>query len=70
MYFGSYRLPNMWLDNCLKSLVSEVSLISKRQTGPNTIKILMRVHSPYLLITVEAIKMGEDFLSDIKNLKA
>ena len=33
MYVGNYRLPDAWLDKCLKVLVSEDPLISNMVNG-------------------------------------
>ena len=34
MYFENFELQNTWLDNCLKSLVSEDPSKSNRVNGP------------------------------------
>ena len=34
MYFGNYRLPNTWLDQCLKSPFSEDPLKSNMVNAP------------------------------------
>ena len=39
MYVSNYRARKTWLDNCLKSPVSEEPLTSNMINGPNTVDI-------------------------------
>ena len=59
----------MWLDQCLKSPVSEDPSKSNMVNGPKYVEILMTAPLPYLLINVKAIDLTKVFLCEMHNLK-
>ena len=59
----------MWLDQCLKSPVSEDSSKGNMVNGPKYVEIWMTAALPYLLIAVKAIDLEKVSLSDMRNLK-
>ena len=59
----------MWLDQCLKSPVSEDSSKSNMVNEPKYVQILMTAPLPYLLINVKAIDLQEVSLSEMQTLK-
>ena len=59
----------MWLDQCLKSPVSEDPSKSNMVSGPKYVEILMTAPLPYLLINVKAIDLTKVFLCEMHNLK-
>ena len=69
MYFRNYGLPKTWLDQCLKSPVSEDSTKSNMVNAPKHCTNLKDTSLPYLLITAKSILLQKGSISDIKNLK-
>ena len=67
MYFPYYRLRKKWLDQCLKSPVSEDTLKSKMKNEPKYLEISMT--APYLLSNVKKVDPPKVSFSDIQNLK-
>ena len=69
MYFRNYGLPKTWLDQCLKSPVSEDPTKSNMVNVPNHCSNLKDTSLPYLLITGKSIVLQKVSVSDIQNLK-
>ena len=69
MHFRNYGLPKTWLDQCLKSPVSEDSTKSNMVNAPKHCSNLKDTSLPYLLITGKSIVLQKASISDIKNLK-
>ena len=67
MSFPYYRLRKKWLDQCLKSPVSEDTLKSKMKNEPKYLEISMT--APYLLSNVKKVDPRKVSFSDIQNLK-
>ena len=59
----------MWLDQCLKSPVSEDPSKSNMVNEPKYVQILMTAPLPYLLINVKAIDLQELSLCEMQTLK-
>ena len=59
----------MWLDQCLKSPISEDSSKGNMVNAPKYVEIWMTAALPYLLIAVKAIDLEKVSLSDMRNLK-
>ena len=59
----------MWLDQCLKSPVSEDPSKSNMVNEPKYVQIWMTAPLPYLLINVKAIDLQEVSLSEMQTLK-
>ena len=60
----------MWLDQCLKSPVSEDSSKGNMVNAPKYVEIWMTAALPYLLITLKAIDLQKVSVSDMQNLKS
>ena len=58
----------MWLDQCLKSPVSEDSSKGNMVNGPKYVEICMTAALPDLLIAVKAIDFQKVSVSDMENL--
>ena len=69
MYFGNYGLPKTWLDQSLKSPVSDDPTKSNMVNGPKHCSNLKDSSLPYLLITGKSIVLQKVSVSDIENLK-
>ena len=69
MYFRNYGLRKTWLDQRLKSPVSEDPLKSNMENAPKYVEISMTEPLPYLLIAVRAMDFQRVSVSDIQNLK-
>ena len=69
MYFRNYGLPKTWLDQCLKSPVSENPTKSNMVNAPKHCANLNDTSLPYLLITAKSILLQKVSISYIKNLK-
>ena len=69
MYFQNYGLPKTWLDQCLKSPVSEDPKKSNMVNGPKHCSNLKDTSLPYLLITGKSIVLKKVSVSDIQHLK-
>ena len=69
MYFRNYGLPKTWLDQCLKSPVSEDSTKSNMVNANKHCTNLKDTSLPYLLITAKSILLQKGSIGDIKNLK-
>ena len=69
MYFRNYGLRKTWLDQRLKSPVSEDPLKSNMENAPKYVEIWMTEPLPYLLIAVRAMDFQRVSVSDIQNLK-
>ena len=69
MYFQNYGLPKTWLDQCLKSPVSEDPTKSSIVNAPKHCSNLTDTSLPYLLITGKSIILQKVSVSDIQNLK-
>ena len=59
----------MWLDQCLKSPVSEDPSKSNMVNEPKYVQILMTAPLPYLLINMKAIDLQEISLCEMQTLK-
>ena len=70
MYFRNYGLPKTWLDECLKSLVSDDPTKSNMVNGSKHCANLKDTSLPYLLITGRSIVLQKISLSDVQNLKS
>ena len=55
MYYRNYGLPKTWLDQCLKSPVSEDPTKSNMVNAPKHCSNLKDTSLPYLLITGKSI---------------
>ena len=55
MYFRNYGLPKTWLDQCLKSPVSEDPTKSNMVNAAKHCSNLKDASLPYLLITAQTI---------------
>ena len=69
MYFQNYGLQKTWLDQCLKSPVSEDPTKSNLVNAPKHFSHLKDTSLPYLLITGKSIVLQKLSVSDIQNLK-
>ena len=69
MYFRNYGLPKIWLDQCLKSPISEDPTKSNMVNKPKHCPNLKDTSLPYLLITGRSIALQKVSVSDVKNLK-
>ena len=69
MYFRNYGLPKTWLDQCLKSPVSEDSTKSSMVNVPKYCRNLKETSLPYLLITGKSIVLQKISVSHIQNVK-
>ena len=69
MYLKNYWLHKMWLDQRLKSPVSEDASKSNMVNGPKYVEIWMTAPLPYLLINVKAIDLEKVSLCEMQNLK-
>ena len=55
MYLWNYGLRKTWLDQRVKSPVSEDPLKSNMENAPKYVEIWMKAPLPFLLINVKAI---------------
>ena len=69
MYIQNYRLPKAWLDQCLKSPVSEDPTKSNMVNTPKHCSNLKDTALLYLLITGTSIVLQKVTVSDVQNLK-
>ena len=69
MYFRNYGLPKTWLDQCLKSPVSEDPTKSNMVNVPKYCRNLKETSLPYLLITGKSIVLQKISVSHIQNVK-
>ena len=69
MYFRNYGLPKTWLDQCLKSPVSENPTKSNMVNAPKHCSNLKDRSLPYLLITGTSIVLQKVSVSYMQNLK-
>ena len=70
MYFRYYRLPKTWLDQCLKSPLSEDPKKSNMVNAPKHCPHLKDTSLPYLLITEKSIVLQKVSVTDVENLKS
>ena len=69
MYFRNHGLPKTWLDQCLKSPVSEDPTKSSMVNAPKHSSNLKDTSLPYLLITGKSIVFQKVSVIDVQNLK-
>ena len=69
MYFRNDGLPKTWLDQCLKSPVSEDPTKSNMVDAPKHCSNLKDTSLPYLLITGQSIVLQNVSVSHIQNVK-
>ena len=69
MDFRNYGLPKTWLDQCLKSPVSEDPTKSNMINKPKHCSNLKDTSLPYLLITGTSIVLQKVSVSYMQNLK-
>ena len=69
MYFRNYGLIKTWLDQCLKSPVSEDPTKSNMVNTPEQCSNLKETSLPYLLIAGKSIVLQKVSVSDVQNLK-
>ena len=69
MYFRNYGLPKTWLDQCVKSPVSEDPTKSNMVNALKHCSNLKDTFLPYLLITGKSIVLQKVCVCDIQNLK-
>ena len=69
MYFRNYGLPKTWLDQCLKSPVSEDPSKSNMVNAPKHCSNLKDTSLPYLSITGQSIVLQKVSVSHIQNVK-
>ena len=70
MYFRNYGLQKTWLDQCLKSPVSEHPTKSNIVNAAKHCSNLKDTSLPYLLITGQTIVLQNVSVSHIQNLKS
>ena len=68
MHFRNYGLTKTWLDQCLKSLVSENPTKSNMVNAPKHCPNSKETSLPYLLITGTSIVLQKNSVSYIQNL--
>ena len=69
MYFRNCGLPKTWLDQCLKSPVSDDPTKSNMVNAPKNCSNLKDTSLPYLLITGTSIVLQKLSVSDVQSLK-
>ena len=69
MYFRNYGLPKTWLDQCLKSPVSEDPTKSNMVNAPKHCSNLKDTSLPDLLTTAKSIVLQKVSVSYVENLK-
>ena len=69
MYLRNDGLPKTWLDQCLKSPVSEDPTKSNILNAPKHYSNLKDTSLPYLLITGKSIVLRKVSVSDVQHLK-
>ena len=69
MYLQNYGLPKTWLDQCLKSPVSEDPTKCNMVNAPKHSSNLKDTCLPYLLITGKSTVLQKVSVSEIQNLK-
>ena len=69
MYFRNYGLPKTWLNQRLKSPVSEDPKKSNMVNASKHCSNLKDTSLPHLLITGKSIVLQKVSVSDIQNLK-
>ena len=69
MYFRNYGLPKTWLEQCLKSPVSEDPTKSNMVNAPKNCSNLKDTSLPYLLITGKSIVLQKFSVSHIQKVK-
>ena len=69
MYFRNYGLQKTWLDQCLKSPVSEDPTKSNMVNAPKHCSNLKDTSLPYLLITGKSIVLQKVSVTHIQNVK-
>ena len=69
MYFRNYGLPTTWLDQCLKSPVSDDPTKSNIVNAPKHCPNLKDTDLPYLLITGTSIVLQKVSVSYMQNRK-
>ena len=69
MYFQNYGLLKTWLDQCLKSPVSEDPIKSNMINSPKHSSNFKDTSLPYILITGKSIILQKISVSDMQNLK-
>ena len=69
MYVRNYGLPKTWLDQSLKSPVSDDPTKSNMVNGPKHCSNLKDTSLLYLLITGKSIVLQKVSVSDIQNVK-
>ena len=67
--FHNYGLPKTWLDQCLKSPVSEDPTKSNMVNAPKHGSNLKDTSLPFLLISGKSIVSQKVSVSDMQNLK-
>ena len=68
MYFGNYGLPKTWLDQCLKSRVSEYPSKSNMANALTHCSHLKDSPFTILIITGKSILLQKVYISDMQNL--
>ena len=68
MYFRNYGLPKTWLDQCLKSPISEDPTKSNMVNAPKNNSSLKDTSLTYLLITGKSIVLEKVSVSHIQNV--
>ena len=69
MYFRNYGLPKTWLDQCLKSPISEDPTKSNMGNALKHCSNLKDTSLPYLLITWKSIVLQKVSFSHIQNVE-
>ena len=69
MYFRNYGIPKTWLDQCLKSPVSDDPSKSNMVNALKHCSNLKDTSLPYLLITGKSFALEKVSVSDIQNLE-
>ena len=69
MYFQNYRLRKTWLDQCLKSSVSQHPSTDNTVNGPQHYCNLNDRTLQYLLITLKVVSLEKVPFSNIQNRK-
>ena len=68
MYVRNYGLPKTWLDQCLKSPVSDDPTKSNMVNTSKHCSNLKDTSLPYLLIIGKSIALQKVSVSDVENL--
>ena len=69
MYFRTYGLPKTWLEQCVKSPVSEDPSKSHMVKAQNIVQTWSAPTLPHFLITAQSAVVHKASVGDMQNLK-